>query len=116
MTSDGQDTATLARLLIPTIAARREQPTDDLISVLVQAEVTDEDGQVHRLNDEEVLSFAFLLLAAGSGTTWKQMGLTIIALLNNPEALAAARAAALRDASGARAAGGCDPWPARRSQ
>jgi cytochrome P450 len=39
-----------------------------------------------------VLSFAFLLLAAGSGTTWKQMGLTIIALLNNPDALAATRA------------------------
>jgi cytochrome P450 len=92
VTSDGQDTATLARLLIPTIAARRAEPTDDLISVLVQAEVTDEEGQLHRLTDEEVLSFAFLLLAAGSGTTWKQMGLTILALLNHPEALAAAQA------------------------
>ncbi len=92
VTSDGQDTATLARLLIPIIAARREQPTDDLISVLVQAEVTDEDGEVHRLTDEEVLAFAFLLLAAGSGTTWKQLGLTIVALLNHPEALAAALA------------------------
>ena len=91
VTSDGQDTATLARLLIPTIAARREQPADDLISVLVQAEVTDEDGRLHRLTDTEVLSFAFLLLAAGSGTTWKQLGLTIVALLNHPEALAAAR-------------------------
>ncbi len=91
VTSDGRDTATLARLLIPTIAARREQPADDLISVLVQAEVTDEDGRLHRLADTEVLSFAFLLLAAGSGTTWKQLGLTIVALLNHPEALAAAR-------------------------
>ena len=91
VTSDGQDTATLARLLIPTIAARREQPADDLISVLVQAEVTDEDGQLHRLTDTEVLSFAFLLLAAGSGTTWKQLGLTIVALLNHPDALAAAQ-------------------------
>jgi cytochrome P450 len=92
VTSDGQDTATLARLLIPTIAARRAAPTDDLISVLVQAEVTDEDGKLHRLTDEEVLAFAFLLLAAGSGTTWKQMGLTIVALLNHPRALAAAQA------------------------
>jgi cytochrome P450 len=92
VTSDGQDVATLARLLIPTIASRREQPTDDLISVLVQAEVTDEDGQLHRLTDEEVLAFAFLLLAAGSGTTWKQLGITIVTLLNHPEALAAAQA------------------------
>ncbi|HEX4432688.1 MAG TPA: cytochrome P450 [Frankiaceae bacterium] len=91
VTSDGSDTATLARLLIPTIAARRAHPEDDLISILVQAEVTDEDGVLHRLSDEEVLGFAFLLLAAGSGTTWKQLGLTIIALLRHPRALAAAR-------------------------
>ncbi|MCW2548712.1 MAG: cytochrome [Mycobacterium sp.] len=92
VTSDGKDVATLARLLIPTIAARREEPGDDLISVLVHEEVTDEDGVVHRLTDEEVLAFAFLLLAAGSGTTWKQMGITIVALLSHPEALARARA------------------------
>jgi cytochrome P450 len=91
VTSDGRDVATLARLLIPIIAARREQPGDDLISVLVHEEMTDEDGVVHRLSDEEVLAFAFLLLAAGSGTTWKQMGITIIALLRHPEALAKVR-------------------------
>jgi cytochrome P450 len=91
VTSDGQDVGVLAKLLIPIISARRTEPTDDLISVLVAAEVTDEDGQVHRLTDEEVLAFAFLLLAAGSGTTWKQMGITIIALLRHPEALAAVK-------------------------
>jgi cytochrome P450 len=89
--SDGRDVLTLARLLIPIIAARRERPGDDLISVLVQEEVTDEDGVVHRLTDEEVLAFAFLLLAAGSGTTWKQMGITIVALLSHPEVLAKVR-------------------------
>jgi cytochrome P450 len=91
VTSDGQDAGALARLLVPIIAARREEPRDDLISVLVQAEVTGEDGVVHRLTDQEVLGFAFLLLAAGSGTTWKQMGITLVALLQHPEALAAAR-------------------------
>jgi cytochrome P450 len=91
VTSDGRDGTTLARLLTPIIVARRAEPTDDLISVLVQAEVTDEDGVVHGLGDEEILSFAFLLLAAGSGTTWKQMGITLVALLRHPEALAAAR-------------------------
>ena len=69
---------------MPIIAARREEPTDDLISVLVQAEIADEDGVVHRLDDGEVLAFGFLLLAAGSGTTWKQMGITLLALLRTP--------------------------------
>ncbi len=92
VTSDGQDVTTLARLLIPIIAARRAQPRDDLISVLVEAELTDDDGVLHRLSDEEVLSFSFLLLAAGSGTTWKQMGITLLALLRHPRALAEARA------------------------
>jgi len=90
VTSDGQDHTTLARVLMPIIAARREAPSDDLISVLVQAEVADDVGVVHRLDDGEVLAFALLLLAAGSGTTWKQMGITLLALLRHPEALAAA--------------------------
>ena len=42
-------------------------PQDDLISVLVEAEITDEDGVDHRLTDAEIHSFALLLLAAGSG-------------------------------------------------
>jgi len=92
VTSNGQDAQTLARLLMPIIAARRERPGDDLISVLVHAEVADEDGVVHRLSDREVLAFAFLLLAAGSGTTWKQMGITLVGLLQHPDALAAATA------------------------
>ncbi len=91
VTSDGRAGDVLGRMLMPIIAARREDPADDLISVLVDAEVIDDDGVVHRLSDEEVLGFSFLLLAAGSGTTWKQMGITILALLSHPEALVAAR-------------------------
>jgi len=64
---------------------------DDLISVLVQAEIT-EAGETHVLSDDEVLGFAFLLLAAGSGTTWKQMGITMAALLEHPEWLDRIRA------------------------
>ena len=67
-------------MLAPIVAARRESPQDDLISVLVEAELTDEDG-THRLTDVEIYTFSILLLMAGSGTTWKQMGLTLAALL-----------------------------------
>jgi len=76
----------------PIVAARREQPQDDLISVLVQAELTDEDGSTHRLSDAEIHSFALLLLAAGSGTTWKQMGIVLTTLLQRPDVLDAVRA------------------------
>jgi cytochrome P450 len=59
--------------------------------VLCQAELTDDDG-THRLNDVEIYSFALLLLMAGSGTTWKQMGITLSALLQRPQLLEAVRA------------------------
>jgi len=82
----------LVEIIRPIVAARREKPEDDLISVLVQAEITDEDGRAHRLSDAEIYSFSMLLLAAGSGTTWKQMGITLAALLEQPAALEAVRA------------------------
>jgi cytochrome P450 len=77
--------------LAPIVAARRDTPQNDLISVLVQAEITEEDGSKHRLSDPEIYSFALLLLMAGSGTTWKQMGITIAALLQRPDLLDAVR-------------------------
>jgi cytochrome P450 len=83
--------AELVRLLAPVIAARRESRQDDLLSMLVDAEVADEHGALHRLSDGEIYSFAILLLAAGSGTTWRQMGTTLVALLQRPEALDAVR-------------------------
>lgn len=88
VTSDGHGGEVLARLLLPIIAARRERPQDDLISVLAQAELSDEGGTTHRLDDNDILAFSLLLLAAGSGTTWKQMGITLLALLQHPQAMA----------------------------
>jgi cytochrome P450 len=78
-------------LLMPIIRDRRVSPQDDLVSVLCQAELQDEEGS-HRLSDDEILAFSSLLLSAGSGTTWKQMGITLIALLTTPGALDAVRA------------------------
>jgi cytochrome P450 len=75
----------MVEILEPIVAARRAEPRDDLISVLVEAELAEEDGTVHTLSDPEIYSFAILLLGAGSGTTWKQMGITLTALLRDPE-------------------------------
>lgn len=81
------NSARMVEILEPIVAARRADPQDDLISVLVEAELEEEDGTVHTLSDPEIYSFAILLLGAGSGTTWKQMGITLTALLRQPETL-----------------------------
>jgi cytochrome P450 len=85
------DPMRVIEIIKPVVAARRERPEDDLISVLVQAELKDEDGTLQVLSDAEIFSFTLLLLAAGSGTTWKQMGITLTALLERPEVLRAVR-------------------------
>ncbi len=91
VTADGLGLGTFIEIVQPIIEARRQEARDDLISVLVHSEVQDEAGQVHVLSDDEILGFAFLLLAAGSGTTWKQMGIALTALLSHREWLAAAK-------------------------
>lgn len=73
--------------LAPILAARRREPTNDLLSRLAHAEV---DG--NRLTDEEVLSFLRLLLPAGAETTYRLIGTVLFALLSHPEAAAAVRA------------------------
>jgi cytochrome P450 len=78
-------------MLEPIVASRRQTPKDDLISTLVASEVRDEDGSLHRLSDPEIYSFALLLLLAGSGTTWRQMGIALTALLQRPRVLEAVR-------------------------
>jgi cytochrome P450 len=79
----------LVEMIAPIVAARRSSPEDDLISVLVHAELEEEGGITQTLSDAEIYSFAALLLAAGSGTTWKQMGITLAVLLQRPELLQA---------------------------
>lgn len=91
VTSDSRGVEKFTEIVIPLVAARRKQPEDDLISVLAQAELVDENGVRHVLSDAEILGFAFLLLAAGSGTTWKQMGITLLALFSHPRWFEAAR-------------------------
>lgn len=62
------------------IAARRTEPRDDLLSVLAGAEI---DG--HRLTDEDLLNFAFLLLVAGNETTRNLIALGTCALIAHPD-------------------------------
>lgn len=63
------------------VAAKRAEPTDDILS-----DLTDSD-----LTDEELLGVGFLLLAAGIDTTANMLGLGAFALLSNPDQAAALR-------------------------
>ncbi len=62
------------------IAARRENPTDDLTSVLVHAEV---DGE--KLDETEIVMGFFLLMAAGNDSTKATYCSGMRALLENPD-------------------------------
>lgn len=61
------------------VAERQAEPTDDLTSALVQAEI---DGE--RLTTEEVISFLFLLVVAGNETTTKLLGNALYWAWRNP--------------------------------
>ncbi|GAA2900471.1 cytochrome P450 [Pseudonocardia halophobica] len=64
------------------VAAKRANPTDDLLS-----DLTDSD-----LTDEELKGMSLVLLAAGLDTTANMLALGTFALLRNPAQLAALRA------------------------
>jgi cytochrome P450 len=69
------------------IADRRQAPSDDVISVLAQAEL---EGT--RLTDEEICSFLRLLLPAGAETTYRSSSNLLWGLLSHPDQLDALRA------------------------
>jgi cytochrome P450 len=69
------------------IAERRLHPQDDVISVLVGAEL---EGQ--RLTDDEIIAFLRLLLPAGAETTYRSSSNLLFGLLTNAPQLDALRA------------------------
>lgn len=64
---------------------RLENPSDDLMTALVQAEFEDHTGVRRRLDREEVLGYVGLLAAAGNETTTKLIGWTGKLLSEHPE-------------------------------
>ena len=73
--------------LLDHVQRRRTRPTDDLIGRLTAAQV---DGQ--RLEDEEIVGFAAVLLLAGHITTTALLGNAVLTLDRHPEAAAELRA------------------------
>ena len=64
------------------VAERREKPTDDLTTALLEAEI---DGD--RLTDDEILGFMFLMVIAGNETTTKLLANAAFWGHRNPDQL-----------------------------
>ena len=73
----------VVRMLKAAITARRENAGDDVLSGLVTRDFEQPDGSVRKLTDVEIFSYCRLIMFAGGGTTWRQLGITINALLTH---------------------------------
>lgn len=79
-------TAVMNDYLTQMIARRKKQPSDDLLTKLIEAEV---EGQ--HLTQEEILGFFQLLVVGGQETTTNLINNAIICLLDHPTQLALLR-------------------------
>lgn len=82
----------MAAYLRDLVARRRRDPGDEMLSLILHAEVPDESGASRRLEDAEVVPFLTLLLVAGSETTRNAIAGGLLALVEHPEQLASLRA------------------------
>src|SRR6185437_2609439 len=71
------------------VRARREDPSDDLISKLIAATAASEDGgEVERLSDVECINLVFNVLVGGVDTSQSQLAHAIRLLAQHPDQLA----------------------------
>jgi cytochrome P450 len=66
------------------IADRRQQPADDMMTSLIQAELLGADGETQRLNEMELIMFCLLLGVAGNETTSKLIATGTVVLADFP--------------------------------
>jgi cytochrome P450 len=67
------------------VQERREDPQDDMISRLIAAEIPCDSGQLRKLDDVEITSFATLLGGAGAETVTKLVGSAAVLFARNPD-------------------------------
>lgn len=78
--------------LLGLIAARRADPRDDLISFLIKMKLMMPGEDPRPLTDREIMAHAKLVMVAGGGTSWRQMGITLFALLTHRDQFEAVKA------------------------
>jgi cytochrome P450 len=67
------------------IQEKRKNPGDDMISRLIAAEITRDDGTTTQLDDVEIAGFASLLGGAGAETVTKLVGNAAVLFADNPD-------------------------------
>ena len=75
------------KILQGLIDERRARPTSDLVSSLLDATVRLPGEEPRSMTDREIMYMAKIVMIAGGGTSWRQMGITLLALLSNPDQL-----------------------------
>ena len=65
------------------IAENMTNPGDNIIAGLLENEIKNEDGSSRKLTEDELFGYCKLAIFAGGGTTWRQLGITIDALMNH---------------------------------
>lgn len=78
--------------LLALIAARRAEPRDDLISFLLKTKLMLPGETPRPLTDREIMTHAKLVMVAGGGTSWRQMGIALFALLAHRDQFEAVKA------------------------
>lgn len=72
----------VARMLRELITARRQEPGDDVVTGLIACDLDLPEGR-RKLTDEEIFGYCRLIMLAGGGTTWRQLGITLSALVSD---------------------------------
>jgi cytochrome P450 len=67
------------------VQERRVNPTDDMISRLIAAEIPGADGGMRKLDDVEITGFVTLLGGAGAETVTKLLGNAAVIFARNPD-------------------------------
>jgi cytochrome P450 len=79
-------------MLADLVQRRRREPADDLVSHFMKAPLQLPDGSTRPLTDREIAINARLVMVAGGGTSWRQFGILLWALLTNRDQLEAVKA------------------------
>jgi cytochrome P450 len=67
------------------VQERRQNPQDDMISRLINAEIPGADGKMRSLDDIEITGFTVLLGGAGAETVTKLVGSAVVEFARHPE-------------------------------
>jgi cytochrome P450 len=75
----------MAGYLMEVAEQRRSDPKDDVITMLVEAEFTDESGTLRKLTDQELMNYIMVLASAGNETVARLIGWLGDTLARHPD-------------------------------